>query len=47
MIEKEVTCPHCDSDYDTIHKMEDRRITIRITYKDKVKEIKVNPWEIL
>jgi hypothetical protein len=44
--DKEITCTHCDSDYNTVSEYESRKITIRLKYKDKIKEIKVNPWEL-
>ena len=42
----ELTCTDCDSDYDTVSEYESQKITIRFKYKDKIKEIKVNPWEL-
>ena len=44
--ECELTCTDCDSDYDTISNYKSHKITIRFKYKDKIKEIKVNPWEL-
>ena len=43
---KEITCTDCDSDYDSVSEYESQKITIRLKYKDKIKEIKVNPWEL-
>lgn len=45
-MENEITCTHCDSDYDTVSELKNRKVTIRVKYKDKIKEYEVNAWEI-